>query len=388
MTRARLADQWSLDPAVIHLNHGSFGAAPQAVLDAQTEWRQRLEANPMRFFAREGQAHLDDARNRLAGFVGADPANIAFVSNASAGVNSVLRSLQFEAGDEILVTNHGYGAAVNAARYVADRSGGRIVVAEVGMPIGGEDEVVAAILEASSPHTRLALIDHVTSSTAVVFPIPRIVAELAERGIPVLVDGAHAPGMLDLDVTAVGADYYTGNCHKWVCAPKGAAFLWVREPATAGIVPLAVGWGRSSRPAGRSQFHADFDWVGTDDPTPYLAVPAAIDFMGSLYPGRWAELRARNRELALAGSNVLLPVLGAAAPVPDDMLGSMAALPLPPAPHPPPTEPDALQLELAADGIEVAVVHGPARGDRWLRISAQAYNSLSDYEALAEALGG
>ncbi len=380
MTRPPAANLWDLDPDVAHLNHGSFGATPRAVLEAQTAWRQEIEVNPVRFFDRTGMAHLDHARTRLAEFIGARPERLAFVRNASTGVNAVLRSLRLRAGDELLVTDHGYGAAVNAVRYVADRAGASTVVARVGMPVRSPDEVVAAITGVVTARTRLAVVDHVTSPTAIVFPIGRIVAELGARGVPVLVDGAHAPGMLDLDVTAIGADYYTGNCHKWMCAPKAAGFLWVRNPDAAELVPLVVGWGRSGPPPGRSQFHADFDWVGTDDPTAYLAVPTAIDLLGGLFPGGWAELRRRNHELALTGRDQLLAALRTAAPVPDDMLGSMAVVPLPPG------DADAMRSRLAELGFEVPITSLPGYQRPWLRISAQAYNSLEDYTRLAEAV--
>ena len=383
MSHVPAASHWDLDPAVTYLNHGAFGAAPRAVLERQTELRRHLETNPAKFFEHDLPGLLGGARSRLAAFLGADPAQMAFVPNASTGVNAVLRSLAFDPGDEILITSHGYGAANNAAGYVANRSGATLVTAQVPMPIAHPHEVIDAVLATVTPATRLALIDHVTSATAVVFPVTEIVTALHDRGVRVLVDGAHAAGMLDLDVPAVGADFYTGNCHKWMCAPKGAGFLWVKEPAADEVVPVVVGWGRSSVPPGKSQFHADFDWVGTVDPTAYLAVPTAIDLLESLHPGGWHGLRMHNHDLVCCGRDLALAALGATAPVAEAMLGSMAALPLPPQ-----VGRGTLERLLAERGIVAPVTTGASPEDRWLRISAQVYNSLPDYERLASALAG
>jgi len=383
------ASLWGLDATVTHLNHGSFGATPRAVLERQAEWRSRMEANPVRFFGRQLPELLDAAREQLARFVGADAAGLAFVPNASTGINAVLRSLSIRHGDEIVVTDHAYGAARNAVDFVATRAGAVVVVAPIRMPLAGPEAVTDAVLAAVTPRTRLAVIDHVTSSTAIVYPIREIVAALEAQGVPALVDGAHAPGMLDLDVTATGAAYYTGNCHKWLCAPKGAAFLWVRDDVRPGVVPVVAGWGRTQVPQGRSQYHAEFDWVGTDDPSAYLCVPQALATMGTVFAGGWQELRTRNRTLALAGRDLLLEVLETTSPAPDEMLGSMAIVPLPAAPRPPNAlELDPLQTYLAEEwSIEVPVTRGPGPDDRWLRVSAQAYNSRDEYERLATAVG-
>lgn len=382
-----LAYHWRLDPQVTHLNHGSFGATPLRVLQRQQEWRYEMEANPVRFMGRDLFSHLDAARDRLAAFIGAQSAALAFVPNASSGVNAVLRSLRFGPGDEILTTNHAYGAARNAANYVAERFGARLVTADVPMPLPDAEAALDAIVNASSPRTRLALIDHITSATALVLPIKRIVAALDARGIPTLVDGAHAPGTLDLDVTDIGAAYYVGNCHKWLCAPKGAGFLHIGAETSADLVPVVVGWGRTVIPENRSQFHADFDWVGTDDPTAYLCVPDAISVVGAMLPGGWAEVRARNHALALRGREILLDALDVPAPAPDTMIGSMAAVPLPQDnTERSGLDADPIETKLQLAGFEVPVTRGVRPYERWLRISAHLYNEQSDYERLARAL--
>lgn len=381
---------WTLDPSVTFLNHGSFGACPAPVLAAQAEWRARLERQPVQFMARELEGLLDEARTVLAAFVGAVPADLALVPNATSGVNAVLRSLVFAPGDELLTTDHAYNACKNALHFVAERSGATVAVAKVPFPLDGPATVVESVLARVTPRTRLALLDHVTSPTGLVWPIAELVQALAERGVETLVDGAHAVGMLPLDVSAIGAAYYTGNCHKWLCAPKTAGFLHVRRDLQEIVRPLAISHGARLKRTDRSRFLLEFDWTGTVDPTAYLSVPEAIRVLGSLVPGGWPALRARNRELALAGRRLLCESLGIAEPAPESMIGSLAAVPIPDGSLEPPTsglycDPllDALRDEA---GIEVPIVPWPAAPRRLIRISAAAYNVSADYERLAVAL--
>jgi isopenicillin-N epimerase len=385
-----MKERWLLDPGIVFLNHGSFGATPRAVLAVQDVYRARLEQEPVRFLVRELEPLLDAARARLAAFLGADPAGLAFVPNATAAVNAVLRSLVLREDDELLVTTHEYNACRNALEAVAARARARIVVAEIPFPIASPGEVVDRVTARVTPRTRLLLIDHVTSPTALVLPVAELVPALAARGIDTLVDGAHAPGMLPLDLARLGAAYYTGNLHKWVCAPKGCAFLHVREDRRDGVHPLAVSHGANSPRTDRSRYHLEFDWTGTFDPTGWLAVPAAIDFMAALRPGGWPALMDRNRALARRGRDILAAALGVEPPAPDGMLGSMAALPLPDG-----TATTAASLYgdplqdalLARHSIEVPVVAWPRPPKRLLRVSAQAYNEEREYERLAAALG-
>jgi isopenicillin-N epimerase len=340
--------------------------------------------------SREFEPALEVARAALADFVGADPADLVFVANATAGVNTVLRSLRLRAGDELLVTDHGYRACRNALDAVAAASGARVVCAQIPFPIPRADAVVEAVLAGVTPATRLLLIDHVTSPTALVFPIASLVEQLQGRGIDVLVDGAHAPGMLDLQLSRLGAAYYTGNCHKWVCAPKGAAFLHVRPDRQATVRPLVIGHGATSTRTDRSRFQLEFLWTGTHDPTAFLALPDALTFLGALHPGGWPALRASNHALALAARDRLCATLGCEPPAPDAMLGSMAAVPLPAARGARPTPVlgiDALQEQLwERHQIEVPVMPWPNWPARLLRISAQAYNTPDQYDTLAAAL--
>ena len=380
---------WTLDPGVEFLNHGSFGAAPRAVLEAQSEWRARLERQPLQFF-RELERHLDAARETLGAFVGADPDDLAFVSNATSGVNTVVRSLQLQPGDELLTTNHAYNACRNALRLHEPR-GVRVVVAQVPFPLRSPGEVVEAVLAKATPRTRLVLLDHVTSPTGLVFPVAELVRVLAERGVDTLVDGAHAPGMVPLDLRTLGAAYYTGNCHKWLCAPKGSAFLHVRRDRQDGMLPLTIGHGFNSPRTDRSRFRLLFDWTGTADPTPFLCIPVALEVMGSMLPGGWSELMRRNRALALSAQGILSEALDIARPAPSEMIGSLAAVPLPPLARAevasPPSPPDPLQRALLSrHRIEVPVMPFPAPPARVLRVAAQGYNSEEQVHALAEAL--
>nr|WP_236117342.1 aminotransferase class V-fold PLP-dependent enzyme [Hassalia byssoidea] len=376
---------WSLDPAVTFLNHGSFGACPRTVLKAQQRLREQLENEPLRFFIREWEKLLDDARSKLAGFVGAPAEDLVFVPNATTGVNSVLRSLVFHPEDEILTTNHEYNACRNALDFIASRTGARVVVAKIPFPLESSEQILSAVIERVSPKTRLALLDHVTSQTGLIFPIQQLVKQLQQRGVDTLVDGAHAPGMLALNLSEIGATYYTGNCHKWLCAPKSAAFLYVRPDKQPEIRPLTISHGANSPRTDKSRFQLEFDWMGTNDPTAYMCVPEAIAFMGSLLPGGWNELRQRNHQLALQARQLLCEALNVSVSCPDEMIGSMAVVPIP----------EVLEsrsfMSLRDElfdrfGIQVQVVPWQEKPKLLIRVSAQIYNTLEQYEYLGKAL--
>ncbi len=388
--RSDLSEHWTLDPKVVFLNHGSFGATPTIVLEEQARFRRQLEAEPLRFFDHFYQEQIDSSRADLAAFVGADPEGLVFVSNATTGVNTVLRSLCMEPGEEILVTDHEYNACRNAVDAVAAQGGARVVVAPIPFPLSSEDGVLEAVLDRITPKTKLFLVDHVTSQTGMVLPIQRLVDEVQGCGVDVLVDGAHAPGMMDLDLRGLGAAYYTGNCHKWVCSPKGAAFLYVREDRRENLRPLVISHGANAPTGKRSRFHLEHDWTGTRDPSAWMSVPAAILFLRGLLEGGWPEIRRRNRRLALKGRSILCDALGIKPPCPDGMIGSMVALPLPDGGGEGSHEIfpfDILQKELFQEfAIEVPVIFWPARPQRLIRISAQLYNTEEEYRYLARAV--
>ncbi|QRN99731.1 aminotransferase class V-fold PLP-dependent enzyme [Archangium violaceum] len=380
---------WSLDPEVTFLNHGSFGACPTAVLEEQSRLRARMEAEPVRFLHRELEALSDAARAALGSFLDADPDDLAFVNNATTGVNTVLKSLRFDPGDELLTTDHEYNASRNALDFVASRWGVKVVVAKLPWPVRSAQAVVDTVLSHVTARTRLLLIDHITSQTALVLPIAELIRALRERGVETLVDGAHGPGQVPLSLRQLGVAYYTGNCHKWLCAPKGAAFLYVRRDLQPGIRPVVISHGYNSRREDRSRFRLDFDWLGTDDPTPFLCVPKALEVMGGMLPGGWPEVMAFNRAKVLEARAFLCQRLGVAPHCPEELVGAMATVALPDGF---PEKPSALGLDPLQDrllfehGIEVPITPWPRPPHRHVRVSAQLYNSRAEYQRLAEAL--
>jgi len=370
---------WSLDPTVAYLNHGAFGACPLPVLERQQYWRSQLEGSPVGFFVREWEPLLDDARRQLGAFVGAPETELVFVQNATTGVNAVLRSLSFKTGDELLTTDQEYNACRNALNFVAERAGARVVVAPVPFPIESPSQVLEIVMQHVTSRTRLALLDHVTSKTGLIFPIAQLVSQLAAKNIDTPVEGAHAPGQIPLNLQEIGAAYYTGNCHKWLSAPKGAAFLYACSDKQSEIRPLTISHGANSSRKDRSRFHLEFDWTGTVDPTAYLCVPEAIGFLGKLLPGGWAELMKHNHLKILEARQLLCQTLDIPVPSPDEMIGSMASLPLPDGCT------DKL-YEILGDEFRIEVPIDRSSTPPLMRISAAPYNSLADYERLAEAL--
>jgi isopenicillin-N epimerase len=375
-----LASLWCLDPSVTYLNHGSYGACPSAVLEVQASLRMEMEREPVDFLTAVLPSRLDAAREALAAFLGAAPEDLVFVPNATAGVNAVLRSIILGPGDEVLLTNHTYAACRKTVDYVAGRTGARVVVAQLPFPCRDEVKIVSAVMKCVSPRTRLALLDHVTSATALILPIERLVNDLRTRGVDTLVDGAHAPGMVPLRLEKLGAAYYTGNAHKWLCAPKGAAFLHVRRDRQAQLHPTVISHGYTAG------FRAEFDWPGTFDPTPWLCVPEALRFIGGLLPAGWPQVMAVNRDLTLKARVLMLESSGVDAPCPDAMLGSMASIPLPPAAVGAPAhrlDCEGLHDWFRERGVETWLHPHPLP---LLRISAQLYNDLDQFKRLAALL--
>ncbi len=378
-----MLEHWHLDPGVAFLNHGSFGACPKAVLEVQTRLRRELEKNPVEFM-RGLLPRLNAVRSQLAPFLGVSPNDMVFVRNATEGVNAVLRSAPFVAGDELLTTNHTYGACANALRFVAEQAGAKVVAVKVPFPIQSPNQVVDAVLRGVTDRTRLALIDHVTSITGLVLPISSIVRALRERGVETLVDGAHAPGMLELDIEGIGAGYYAANFHKWMCAPKGAGMLWVRRDLQERVAPPVISHG-FAHPM-NERFRAMFDWTGTDDPTPYLCVFEALQTMAEMVPGGWRAIRKQNHELAVFARDTLCAALGIEPPAPDNMLGSLASVPLPRVNSTAKAPAEDTYRELRAMGFETLVMPWQSENDLVLRVSAQLYNTRDQYEALARQL--
>jgi isopenicillin-N epimerase len=388
--RSEWGVHWTLDPAVTYLNHGSFGACPAAVLAEQARLRALLEADAMAFYFELGPLLWQAALQSLAQFLGADAGGLAFVTNASTGVNTVLRSIRWQPGDEILLLDHAYQACRNAVDRTCRDTGARAVVVALPFTDLDDDTIVRSLLGAVTSQTRLALLDTVTSPTALRLPFERLVAELQGRNIDVLLDAAHGPGIVPLDLAGIGAAYVTGNCHKWLCTPKGSGFLHVRADRRDRVEPLVTSHGYSAQVSPDEKFRREFDWPGTQDPTPWLCIPFAIQWLDSLTAGGVAALRDRNRALALSARDLVAEALGIRPPVDDALLVSMASLPIAmPAGGPGKTvldgDPLVRKLFTAYD-IETIVLGWPAHGVRYLRISAAPYNSLDEYRYLARAL--
>jgi len=381
---------FALDPEVLHVNHGSFGAAPRAALEAQQAARGELERAAMRFMLRDWQPRLDAARARVAAFVGSDVDDLVLIPNPTAGVASIANSIAWQPRDCVVVTDHGYRACFNTLQRLVETRGIELVAVTVPLPVRSSSEVVERLVSAiaAQRRCRLALVDHVTSPTALLFDVAAIAAGLAARApeVRLIADCAHSAGQVDLDLAALGdagAAYAVGALHKWTCAPKGSSFLWARRDHRDELRPAITSHGETPGFGPRNRFHARFDWSGTHDPSAYLASPAAIDDLATR-GGGWPAIRARNHALALAARDLLLERLGggAAALAPDDMHAAMAAIPIA---LPVGTEPPAVQAQLLDDGIELPVASLPGHGT-FLRISAHVYNRLADYEQLADAL--
>ena len=365
--------EWDLDPDFLTVNHGSFGATPHSVTAAQRAWQDRMERQPSRFMSTVYPDAIREAADALGSFVDANGRDIAFVGNATEGCNAVLRSFPgLGPDDAVTVLSHAYGAVRNAVRFVTENAGARIVQAAIPYPGPTEDLLVAAVAATLTPQTRLAVIDHITSGSAIVVPAQRIVALCHAGGVPVLIDGAHAPGQIDLDLTAIGADWYVGNCHKWLCAPKGCAFLHAAPAAQSGLHPgtISHGYGQG--------FLAEFDWTGTTDPSRFLAVKEAIAFHQRL---GGAALRERNRQLAARGAELVARRLNTSVGTSGPVAGAMATIRLP-VDDPSPAHALAIRQRLMAAGTD-APVHA-LDGALWLRLSAFAYNQADDYVRLAE----
>jgi isopenicillin-N epimerase len=375
--------QFVLDPGLVFLNHGSFGACPLPVLEAQARWQREMERNPVAFLGRRSAGLLAEARAVLAGQLGADPADLVFVTNASTGVNTVARSLRLRAGDEVLTTDHEYGACDNTWRLACAASGAVYRRAPVPLPFQAAaftGRVWAQVTE----RTRVLFLSHITSVTALILPIAELCRLARAAGILTVIDGAHAPGQIPLDLEALGADFYTGNCHKWLCAPKGSAFLHARPERHAALDAVVASWGYSPDVAagghdlytGTSLLERRQQWQGTRDLSAFLAVAEAIRFQEA---NDWEEVRRRCHALAGEALERICELTGLEPVCGDGDFGQMVVIPMPA------VDPVELQRRLFEEhAIEIPVTR---HGDRiFLRISIQGYNTREDVDGLVEAV--
>jgi len=374
----------------VFLNHGSFGATPTAIREEQRKWQDLMENEPVRFFEDLMPGILQTTREKLASFLSCDADDLALVENATSGVNTVLRSLQFAPGDEILVPDHAYQACRNTIDFVAQRWGAKVVTVNIPFPINDPQQAVDAIMGGVTDQTRLAMIDTVTSPTGLLMPFEQLVSMLEGRGVEVMLDAAHGIGMVPLNLNELGASYTTSNCHKWLCAPKGSAFLHVRKDKQAAIHPLTISHGMTFPLGDTTRFRHEFDWTGTRDMSAHCALPAAIDHLADVLEGGWPSIMEHNHELALQGRDILCEALGLEKPCPDEMVACIATLILPSENKSggiPLHEPDPLHTILSEKyGIQIPVWSWPSPQGRFIRISAQLYNSEEEYHYLAWAL--
>ncbi len=384
---APIIDQFVIDPDVVFLNHGSFGACPRAVLDAQDAHRFNAERELVRFYLHDVWEKIDRSRDALSSLVGCRSRDLVFLHNATTGVATVLDNIELSAGDELLVTNCEYTACINNCRRAAERSGAKVVVADLSWPIQSEEQVIDAIMSRATERTRFVLISLITSSTGIRLPVEKLIAEFKSRGIETILDAAHGCGCVPMEIDRWGAAYTTGNAHKWLCAPKGAAFLHVREDLQDGFTPLVLSIDdahleQAAQRNGRTPFNQAFDYIGTDDVSAYLTIADAIDWLETSMDGGINALMKRNRELCIEARNLICRTLGATPPVPDSMLGPLSTMDIPAGSFSAAEVKDRLESEYR---IQVPVWGTPA-GTIAVRISPQAYNSIEQYEYLARAL--
>jgi len=369
---AALRDEFLLDPNVVFLNHGSFGACPKPVFETYQRWQLELERQPVEFLGRRADPLLDHARTHIATYLHAPPDSLVFVPNATLGVNTVVRSLTLQAGDEILGTDHEYGAVDKTWEHVCRKTGARYIRQPMPLPFSTPEHFIEQLWQAVTPRTRVIAISHITSPTALIFPIAEVCRRARAAGILTLIDGAHVPGQLDLDLQALDPDFYTGNFHKWLCAPKGSAFLYVRPEHHGLINPLVISWGM----ADDATFVTRNQWQGTRDLAAFLSVPAAIDFQRE---HNWPEVRRACHALAVETAQRIDTLTGLSPLAPESWYAQMITAALPA------VDPVALKQTLYDEyRIEVPIVFW--NGQTMIRVSVQGYNTSADMDHLLDAL--
>ena len=373
-----LRDLFLLQSGITFLNHGSFGACPRPIFEAYQHWQLELERQPVEFLGRRFADLMREAREFLADFVGTTPDELTYVPNATTGLNIIARSLPLQEGDEVLATGHEYGALDRTWRFICGKCGARYIRQPVPLPVESAEQVVEAIWSGVTQRTRVLFVSHITSSTAIIFPVAELVRRARAAGIITIVDGAHAPGQIPLDLHTLGVDFYSGNCHKWMCTPKGAAFLYARRERQPLVEPLVVSWGWQSDTPGPSRFIDEQEWQGTRDIAAYLSVPAAIQFMRE---HDWPRVQRECYELVRYARERVGELTGLPPITPDspDWFAQMAALALPPC------DLDSLKRRLY-DECHIEIPTVAWNGWHFVRISIQGYNTRADIDALVNAL--
>lgn len=381
---------WNHNKDIVFLNHGSFGSTPTSVLEKQTQLRTQMESDLVQFMTVDYEKLYWENKEALAQFIHCNANDLVLVRNATMGVNTILHSLQFNEGDEILSHSHAYGACQNTLKFYAERHKCKLTTASIPFPINNEDDIIDAFLKCVTPKTKLAMVDHITSATGIIFPVKKITKELESRGIEVLIDGAHAPGMIELNIEDIRASYYTGNCHKWICSPKGSALLHVRKDKQHKISPLQISHYHDLYTGTDKHWSAQFIWPGTEDFTAYLLINDSIEAMKKIY-GSWEELRNKNRELCLKARKMVAQKAGTALPAPENMISHLSDILLDIKAEVPKSFMHSLPLPrkrlLEEFKIQIPVfVVGGNSPKYYARIAVQAYNSWEQYEYLADCI--
>ena len=387
--RSEMSKHWRLNEKTVFLNHGSYGATPTIVLNEQKRWQLLLEKDPVKFFEDIAPKALIESRKAIANLVNCDYEDLALIENATSGVNIILRSLKFDEGDEIIVPNHAYQACRNTIDYVAEKSGAVVVTCDIPFPIQGNQIIIDNIMKCVTENTKLAMIDTVTSPTGLLMPFEELVGLLESKGVNVLLDAAHGIGMIPLDIEKIGASYTTSNCHKWLCAPKGSAFLHVRKDLQSLIHPLTISHGMTAPLGDSTRFRHEFDWTGTRDVSAWCALPFVIDEFSKLVGMNWNEIMTHNRKLVIKGRNIICEKLSIIPPCPENMISSIATIKISSKQVSITDlyEIDPLHEKLLEDyNIQVPVWSWPNPQGRYIRISAQIYNNEDEYKYLANIL--
>lgn len=373
-----LREQFLLRPDVTFLNHGSYGACPRPVFERYQAWQLELEQQPVEFIGRRATGLMQEARSALASYLGADADEVVYFPNVTAALNVVARSLPLKDGDEILTTNHEYGALDRTWRFVGQHTGARYVIQTLPEPLEDHEDVVQAVWAGVTPRTRVLFLSHITSPTAVTLPIARLISRAKAAGIWTVIDGAHAPGQIPIDLHGLDVDFYGGNCHKWLSAPKGAGFLYARRELQHLLEPQVVSWGWDARDPSPSRFIDEQEYQGTRDISAFLTVPAAIEFQAA---NNWSQVQAECHELVRIAREQVSELTGMPPVVPDspEWFAQLGAIPLPPG------DEKALKARLYDEfRIEVPIIAW--QGQRFVRVSAQGYTTRADIDRLTGAL--
>ncbi len=365
-----------LDKETIHLNHGSFGACPKPIFDALVSWQKKLEFNPTKFLAFDIFVHLEKSRESLSEYINCDKNDIVFFPNPSTALNTVIKSLDLKKDDEILTTNHEYGALDKTWNFICKNTGAKYIKQNIKLPLKSKNEFINTFIQGINKNTKVIFISHITSSTGLIFPAEELCQIARENNIFCIIDGAHVPAHIDLDIKKLNPDIYTGACHKWMCAPKGTAFLYAKKNIQDDINPLVVSWGYDAEIPGVSKYLDYHQWQGTNDPSPYLTVPDVIAFLKEY---NWKDVSLNCRKINIEARKLVNKTLNKMPISEDEFIGQMSAIEI--------KCTDSIQLiKKLYEDFKIVAPIVKWENKMLLRFSIQAYNSMEDIEKLIFAM--